>query len=276
VVVDVPKNISEEIQVGELETDFYLPGYQPTTRPNPLQIVKLSEALERAEKPMILAGAGVVFAEAAEELKLFAEKYDIPVANTLLGLGSFPGTHPLSLGMAGMHGAYAANMAVYESDRLINIGARFDDRLTGNLEHFAPQARVAHIDIDPAEIGKNVETEIPVVADAKMALQALLERSIDRPDHDKWLQQLIENKEKYPYWYEKPASLLSPQWVIEQVHTLSGGDAIVTTDVGQHQMWAAQYYTFDKPNRWVTSGGLGTMGFGFPSAIGAQLGAPDD
>ncbi|HLR15466.1 MAG TPA: biosynthetic-type acetolactate synthase large subunit [Bacillota bacterium] len=276
VVVDVPKNISEEIQVGELETDFYLPGYQPTTRPNPLQIVKLSEALERAEKPMILAGAGVVFAEAAEELKLFAEKYDIPVANTLLGLGSFPGTHPLSLGMAGMHGAYAANMAVYESDLLINIGARFDDRLTGNLEHFAPQARVAHIDIDPAEIGKNVETEIPVVADAKMALQALLERSIDRPDHDKWLQQLIENKEKYPYWYEKPASLLSPQWVIEQVHTLSGGDAIVTTDVGQHQMWAAQYYTFDKPNRWVTSGGLGTMGFGFPSAIGAQLGAPDD
>lgn len=276
VVVDIPKDISEGIQSGTLETDFYLPGYQPTTRPNPLQIVKLAEAVERAKKPVILTGAGVVFAKASEELKLFAEKHEIPVASTLLGLGGFPGTNELFLGMAGMHGSYAANMAIYESDLLINIGARFDDRLTGNLEHFAPLAKVAHIDIDPAEIGKNIPTEIPVVADAKEALQALLERTIAFPEHAEWRSKLAQNKANFPFWYEKPAALLSPQWVIEQVWELSNGEAIVTTDVGQHQMWAAQYYTFDRPNRWVTSGGLGTMGFGFPAAIGAQIGAPDD
>jgi acetolactate synthase-1/2/3 large subunit len=276
VVVDIPKNISEELSDETYETDFHLPGYQPTTKPNPLQIVKLSEAIGRAKKPVILAGAGVVTAEAAAELKTFAEKYELPVANTLLGLGSFPGTNPLSLGMAGMHGTYAANMAIYESDLLINIGARFDDRLTGNLKHFAPDAKVAHIDIDPAEIGKNVPTEIPVVSDAKEALKALLASEVAVPEHDDWKQRLQQNKNEYPLWYEKPEELLSPQWLIKEVYNISGGDAIVTTDVGQHQMWAAQFYQFDKPNRLVTSGGLGTMGFGFPAAVGAQLGAPEE
>lgn len=277
VVVDIPKNISETLTAGEYPTDFHLPGYQPTTIPNPLQIKKLTEAIKQAKKPLILAGAGVIFAEAAPLLKQFAENYNIPVVNTLLGLGSFPASHPLSLGMAGMHGSYTANMAIYDCDLLINIGARFDDRLTGNLEHFAPKATVAHIDIDPAEIGKNVITEIPVVADAKEALEALLAEDISAPSFADWKSELIENKKKYPFWYnDSTKELLSPQWLIEQIYKESKGEAIITTDVGQHQMWAAQFYKFEKPNRWVTSGGLGTMGFGFPAAVGAQLGKPDD
>ncbi|MFD1037498.1 biosynthetic-type acetolactate synthase large subunit [Virgibacillus byunsanensis] len=276
VVVDIPKDVSAVISAEEFENDFYLPGYQPNKTPNPLQMTKLAEALSRSKKPLLLAGAGVLFAKASGELKEFAEKYKLPVANTLLGLGSFPGSNEQSLGMAGMHGSYAANMAIYECDLLINIGARFDDRLTGNLKHFAPNARVAHIDIDPAEIGKNVPTEIPIVADAKIALQTLLKSSIDVKGHGDWTVKLQQNKSDYPLWYERSNDLMSPQWLIEQVYRVSNGEAIVTTDVGQHQMWAAQFYTFDKPNRWVTSGGLGTMGFGFPAAVGAQLGAPQD
>ncbi|WP_425509062.1 biosynthetic-type acetolactate synthase large subunit [Virgibacillus doumboii] len=276
VVIDIPKDISATISTQPYSSEFKLPGYQPTKKPNPLQIVKLADALSRAEKPVILAGAGVQFAGASANLKRFAEKYQLPVVTTLLGLGTYPGSEKLSLGMGGMHGRYAANMAIYESDLLINIGARFDDRLTGNLKHFAPNAKVAHIDIDPAEIGKNVATEIPVVADANAALEVLLEKSITIADHETWLGQLQQNKSDYPLWYEQSGEEISPQWLIEQIYEQSSGEAIVTTDVGQHQMWAAQYYTLEKPNRWVTSGGLGTMGFGFPAAIGAQLGAPDD
>ncbi|WP_067729030.1 biosynthetic-type acetolactate synthase large subunit [Oceanobacillus damuensis] len=276
VVVDIPKNISANITLDDYEDDFHLPGYQPTIKPNPLQIIKLADALSRAKRPLLLVGAGTLFADASEELKQFAEEYQLPVTTTLLGLGSFPGSNELSLGMAGMHGTYAANMGVYECDLLINIGARFDDRLTGNLEHFAPNAKVAHIDIDPAEIGKNIETHIPVVADAKKALVALLNAKIEMQGHQDWMDKLRKNKKDYPLWYERSNTLLSPQWLIEQVYKVSKGEAIVTTDVGQHQMWAAQFYTFDKPNNWVTSGGLGTMGFGFPAAVGAQLGRPDD
>ncbi|GIP62542.1 acetolactate synthase large subunit [Virgibacillus pantothenticus] len=276
VVVDIPKNISSQLSDAVYDDHFVLPGYQPNKKPNPLQITKLTEALSKAKRPLILAGAGVVFAKASEPLIAFAEKFKLPVANTLLGLGSFPGSHELSLGMAGMHGTYAANMAIYECDLLINIGARFDDRLTGNLNHFAPVAKVAHIDIDPAEIGKNVSTEIPVVADAKEALQALLQTSAEPGDQVSWRGHLATYQREYPLWYDRSEGFISPQWLIEQVHQLSNGEAIVTTDVGQHQMWAAQYYLFEKPNRWVTSGGLGTMGFGFPAAIGAQLGAPEE
>lgn len=276
VVIDIPKDVSESLVMEEFNNEFHLPGYQPTLKPNLLQIKKLAAALKEAKKPVILAGAGVLFANASKQLIEFAEKYGLPVATTLLGLGGFPGSNPLSIGMAGMHGSYTANMAIYESDLLISIGARFDDRLTGNLQHFAPNATVAHIDIDPAEIGKNVPTEIPIVADAKKALHALLECSINQPNSTKWIDKIQNNQQEFPFWYERSNELISPQWLLEQVWHLTNGEAIVTTDVGQHQMWAAQYYTFDKPNRWVTSGGLGTMGFGFPAAIGAQIGAPDD
>jgi acetolactate synthase I/II/III large subunit len=275
VLIDIPKDIS----AGELseipeEVSVHLPGYQPTTKPNPLQIKKLAEAITKSMKPVLLAGAGILHGKASKELTAFAEKHKIPVVTTLLGLGTFPANNPLSLGMGGMHGTYTANMAIYESDLLINIGARFDDRLTGNLKHFAPNAKVAHIDIDPAEIGKNVPTNIPIVSDSKEALVELMNQTAESPDTEGWLETLNKYKEEFPLWYKHNPNGMSPQWLIEAIHKVTNGDAIVTTDVGQHQMWAAQYYNFEKPHRWVTSGGLGTMGFGFPAAIGAQMASP--
>ncbi|SHM89314.1 biosynthetic-type acetolactate synthase large subunit [Gracilibacillus kekensis] len=278
VLIDMPKDISAEVIEAEFQAnvELDLPGYQPTTKPNPLQTKKLAEAIGNAKKPVLLTGAGILFAEASEQVREFAEKYSLPVASTLLGLGAFPGDHPLFMGMAGMHGTYTSNTALYECDLLINIGARFDDRLTGKLTSFAPNATVAHIDIDPAEIGKNVPTDIPIVGDAKEALTKLLTHDIKQPEHDEWLVQIHENKENYPLWFNTPDQEMIGQWVIKKVHEATKGNAIVTTDVGQHQMWTAQYYTFTQPDRWVSSGGLGTMGFGFPAAIGAQLAKPDD
>jgi acetolactate synthase I/II/III large subunit len=275
VLIDIPKDIS----AGELseipeEVTVHLPGYQPTTKPNPLQIKKLAEAITKSMKPVLLAGAGILHGKASKELTAFAEKHKIPVVTTLLGLGTFPANNPLSLGMGGMHGTYTANMAIYESDLLINIGARFDDRLTGNLKHFAPNAKVAHIDIDPAEIGKNVPTNIPIVSDSREALVELMNQTAESPNTEGWLETLTKYKEEFPLWYKHNPNGMSPQWLIEAIHKVTNGEAVVTTDVGQHQMWAAQYYNFEKPHRWVTSGGLGTMGFGFPAAIGAQMASP--
>ncbi|MCM3569754.1 biosynthetic-type acetolactate synthase large subunit [Neobacillus mesonae] len=276
VLVDLPKDITSGVLTDAPEdTDMDIPGYQPTFKPNPMQIKKLADSLAKAHKPVILAGAGVLHAKASEQLTAFAVKHNIPVATTLLGLGSFPADNALSLGMAGMHGTYAANMALYESDLLINFGARFDDRLTGSLKHFAPYAKVAHIDIDPAEIGKNVPTQIPIVADAKVALTELLIQAESSPKSEEWVEKVLTFKQEFPLWYKHDPKGMCPQWLIEAVHKVTNGDAIVATDVGQHQMWAAQYYTFNQPHRWITSGGLGTMGFGFPAAIGAQLAAPE-
>jgi acetolactate synthase I/II/III large subunit len=274
VLIDIPKDMSTEEAEFDYDQDIHLPGYQPTIHPNHLQIRKLVEAVSRAKKPIILAGAGILHAKASEYLKIYAEQQKIPVVNTLLGLGSFPADHPLFLGMAGMHGTYTANMALYHCDLLISIGARFDDRVTGNLAHFAPNAVVAHIDIDPSEIGKNVPTQIPVVGDAKEALLQLIEQNGKPGDTEEWRRQLNQWKSEYPLVYKNDENTLKPQRLIELIFEATKGDAIVTTDVGQHQMWAAQYYKFQKPHRWVTSGGLGTMGFGLPAAIGAQLAEP--
>ncbi|MED4082184.1 acetolactate synthase large subunit [Halalkalibacterium halodurans] len=274
VLIDLPKDISLTTGLFDYDKEVHLPGYQPTVMPNRLQIRKLVEAVSQAKKPVILAGAGVLHGHAAQELFEYVEQQQIPVVNTLLGLGSFPADHELHLGMGGMHGTYTANMAIHESDLLISIGARFDDRLTGNLAFFAPNARVAHIDIDPAEIGKNIETEIPVVGCAKEALKMLIAENGKRGDNSVWRADLQRMKQEYPLWYKEDGETIKPQQLIEKLCEATNGEAIITTDVGQHQMWAAQYYAFNKPNRWVTSGGLGTMGFGFPAAIGAQIAEP--
>ncbi|OES43981.1 acetolactate synthase large subunit [Domibacillus iocasae] len=275
VLIDIPKDIAQTVGSAEFVDELNLPGYQPNFKPNSLQVKKLRGALAKATKPVILAGAGVLHAKASEELLQFVEKMQIPVVNTLLGLGGFPANHPLFLGMGGMHGTYAANTALYEADLLINIGARFDDRLTGNLAHFAKNATVAHIDIDPAEIGKNVPTHIPIVADAREALKKILSLDFEAPNAGEWRDKLDQDKKENPLWNTENGDGISPQSLMKLIHDITDGDAVVTTDVGQHQMWTAQYYGFNKPDQWVTSGGLGTMGFGFPSAIGAQIAKPD-
>ncbi|MFZ0444531.1 MAG: acetolactate synthase large subunit [Bacillus sp. (in: firmicutes)] len=277
VLIDFPKDIAtSKVELKEDDKEICLPGYQPTIQPNYLQIRKLTEAVSSAKKPVILAGAGVLHAKATEELKRYVEQQKIPVVHTLLGLGGFPADHELFIGFGGMHGCYAANMALYEADLLINIGARFDDRLTGNLKHFAPNATVAHIDIDPAEIGKNVPTTIPIVADAKEALKQLVDQEGKPPTHQEWIDKIKNWNKDYPFFYKEDTGNLKPQKVFEMIYEKTKGEAIVVTDVGQHQMWAAQYYRFNKADKWVTSGGLGTMGFGLPASIGAQLAAPNE
>ncbi|EPZ45071.1 biosynthetic-type acetolactate synthase large subunit [Alicyclobacillus acidoterrestris] len=274
VLVDIPKDVAGEKALFIYEDAPQLPGYQPTVVPHAMQIRKVLGLLEAAKRPVILAGAGVLHAGASGELRQFAERFGIPVVHTLLGLGGFPAEHPLFLGMGGMHGSKAANTALYETDLLLNFGARFDDRLTGNLKHFAPAATVVHVDIDPAEIGKNVPTDVPVVGDAKEALAMLLAAQAAAPDIASWREQLLDIKAQTPFWFVQEGSLIKPQRLISEIARLTKGQSTIVTDVGQHQMWAAQFYPFAEPNHWVTSGGLGTMGFGLPAAIGAQIAEP--
>ncbi|SEM98457.1 acetolactate synthase, large subunit [Lihuaxuella thermophila] len=275
VLIDIPKDVSNAKATFHYPESVYIRGFQPNTDPHPLQVQKLHEAIAKAQRPVILAGGGVVSSGAADELVKLAETAQIPVTTTLMGIGGFPGTHPLWMGMPGMHGTYAANHALLECDLLIGIGARFDDRVTmGRIDKFATKAKIAHIDIDPAEIGKNVETFIPLVGDVKKVLEAVNE-NVPRSQSDDWIKQVDEWRRNFPLTYKPSADTLKPQWVIQHLHDSTGGDAIVTTDVGQHQMWVAQYYRFVRARSFLSSGGLGTMGFGFPAAIGAQLAYPD-
>lgn len=274
VVIDLPKDISA------LETDFIyspevnLPSYQPTLEPNDMQIKKILKQLSKAKKPVLLAGGGISYAEAATELNEFAERYQIPVVTSLLGQGTIATSHPLFLGMGGMHGSFAANIAMTEADFMISIGSRFDDRLTGNPKTFAKNAKVAHIDIDPAEIGKIISADIPVVGDAKKALQMLLAEPTVHNNTEKWIEKVTKDKNRVRS-YDKKERVVQPQAVIERIGELTNGDAIVVTDVGQHQMWTAQYYPYQNERQLVTSGGLGTMGFGIPAATGAKIANPD-
>ncbi|MBM7566881.1 biosynthetic-type acetolactate synthase large subunit [Paenibacillus sacheonensis] len=275
VLIDIPKDVSAELTMFEPVTEVNIRGYNPTVQPNKLQVDKMIKAIQEAERPLVLAGGGVVYSGGHEELHEFIAKSGIPITTTLLGLGAYPSGEDLWLGMPGMHGTYTANTAIQTSDLLINIGARFDDRVTGKLAGFAPHAKIVHIDIDPAEIGKNVPTDIPIVGDVKTVLQIANKDVKYAAKADAWRAQLLASKQEKPFRYKDSEDELKPQWVIEMLYEESKGEAIVTTDVGQHQMWAAQFYKFNKPRSWVTSGGLGTMGFGFPSAIGAQMANPD-
>jgi acetolactate synthase-1/2/3 large subunit len=274
VLIDIPKDVSANKTEFRYPETINIRGYKPSMDIHPSQVDALLDAIERAENPVILAGGGVVYADAAKELLEFVNKVQVPITTTLLGLGGFPSGHELWMGMPGMHGTYTANTAMQNADLLISIGARFDDRVTMKLDGFAPKAKIAHIDVDPAEIGKNVATTYPVIGDVKAVLQYANTKARSAKA-GAWIKKIAEMKQQYPLKYKDSDIELKPQWVIEMINETTKGEAIVTTDVGQHQMWVAQYYKFNRPRSWITSGGLGTMGFGFPSAIGAQMGNRD-
>lgn len=272
VLIDIAKDITVQTDKGSSGETMDLPGYKPNYVGNIRQIREAILAIEKAERPLIYIGGGVVIGGAHNELVKLAETLNAPVTPTLMGISAIPGNHPLNLGMLGMHGTATANFAVTECDLLIAVGARFDDRVTGKLAAFAPKAKVVHIDIDPAEIGKNVAVDIPIVGDVRMVLENILEK-VKPKKHTEWLKQINGWRKEYPLKYD--SGKLNPQRVIEEINTLTKGDAIICTEVGQHQMWTAQFYQFTQPRSLITSGGLGTMGFGFPAAIGAQVGNPD-
>ncbi|MEW6770396.1 MAG: biosynthetic-type acetolactate synthase large subunit [Bacillota bacterium] len=273
VLVDIPRDVSggqaEYVDPGPVD----LPGYKPVLDPDPDQVLAAAKLIATAQRPVIYAGGGVIASNASEELRRLAELIMAPVTTTLMGIGGFPGNHPLSLGMLGMHGTRYANYAVCECDLLVAVGARFDDRVTGKVETFAPEAKIIHIDVDPAEMGKNVRVDVPLAGDVRRVLKALLE-VLEGASHPAWLEKINAWKKEYPLKFEENG--LKPQFVIRELYNVTQGKARITTEVGQNQMWTAQFYTFTRPRSFISSGGLGTMGFGFPAAIGVQVACPDE
>lgn len=281
VVIDIPKDVAADKTKPKLDDKIHLPGYSPTYEGHPLQIKKMLKELSEAKKPLVYAGGGVILSNASEELLKLSEKLNIPVLTSFLGLGGFPGTHKNSVGWLGMHGNYASNMAMTEADFILAIGTRFSDRSTGRLDGFAPNAKIAHIDIDPASISKNVQINIPIVGDCKKVLNQTFEY-IDKFNWGKsaenrasWLDQISAWNTQRPFSYKYSDKIIKPQFVVEQIYNVTNGDAIIATEVGQNQMWAGQFYKYSHPRQFISSGGLGTMGFGFPAAMGAKLGRPD-
>ncbi|OGN89543.1 MAG: acetolactate synthase, large subunit, biosynthetic type [Chloroflexi bacterium RBG_13_46_14] len=275
VLIDVPKDVFTEEVEFNMPNRVNIAGYKPTLQGHPTQIKKAAKLINEANQPVILAGRGVLISGASAKLKQLAETAQIPVVTTLLGISCFPETHILNFGMVGMHGLAAANMALYETDLIIAIGMRFDDRVTSNVSTFAPKAKIIHIDIDPAEIGKNVRVDVPIVGDVKVVLNEL-NKLVESRQNLGWFEQLDTWRKEHPSTYIRESEGILPQYVVRKIYEATKGNAIITTGVGQNQMWAAQYYLFDKPNTFVSSGGLGTMGFGLPAAIGAKIGCPDE
>lgn len=281
VLVDLPKNIVGTKINFKDPGDISLKSYKPNYKPSKKQLNKVVSMIRQAKKPVIFAGGGVILSQASAEITRLAKFAEIPVTASLMGLGAFPGSDPLWLGMLGMHGTYRANMSIGHCDLMIAAGVRFDDRVTGNIEKFAPHATIAQIDIDPTSIHKNIEVQCPIVGDCKTALTGILDLLKDKdPDafiHGKkeWLDQIEQWKRTAPLKYEQGDDVIKPQFVVEKLYEATKGEAIITTEVGQNQMWAAQYYHFNKPNHFITSGGLGVMGFGLPAAIGAKAACPD-
>ena len=275
VLIDVPRDVFIEEAEYHYPAKVELPGYKPTLHGHPAQIKKAARLINEAKQPLIIAGRGVTISGAYAELKQLAETAQIPVVTTLLGIGCFPESHVLSFGMLGMHGMAYANMAVSTADLIIAIGMRFDDRATANVSGFAPKARIIHIDIDPAEIGKNVRVDVPIVGDVKVVLAAL-NKLITPSKRIDWVRQLDDWRKEHPLTVIRESQSLLPQFVVRQIYEVTKGEAIIVTGVGQNQMWAAQHYWYNRPNTLISSGGLGTMGFGLPAAIGAKIGRPDD
>jgi len=274
VLIDLPVDVTLAQLDGEPDKRMHLPGYRPVREGHPRQIRLAAAAINEAQRPVIYAGGGIIISGASQELRTLAETANVPVTMTLMGLGGFPSDHPLCLGMLGMHGTPTANYAVTASDLIIAIGARFDDRITGRLDAFAPSAKVIHIDIDPSSISKNIRVHIPVVGDAACILREL-NRHVRHAPREAWHAQIAEWKRKHPLTYDSSGDAIKPQAVIQELSRLVPEDTIIATEVGQNQMWTAMWYTFRRPRTLITSGGLGTMGFGFPAAIGAQAGCPD-
>ena len=282
VLIDIPKDITSNVAEFDYPESIEMRSYNPTYFGHHVQILKVVNELLKAEKPMFYIGGGVINSNAAAELKEIAEMIDLPIVSTLMGLGGFPSEHSLFFGMLGMHGTYAANTGISNADFIVAIGSRFDDRVTGKVDEFGRNAKFAHIDIDPSSIGKNVKIDIPVVGDVKSVLRSMLEifalksKEIESTQYKrmKWLEELNMYKYEHPLSY-KMSDIIKPQYVVEKIYELTNGEAIIATEVGQNQMWTAQFYKFKKPRSLLTSGGLGTMGYGFPAAIGAQVAYPD-